>query len=139
MTSTPAATLATGAALQVSISRGDAVVTQVTPTDRIVRLGRSAQSDIVLNDLAVSRRHAALTWEAGRPVLADEGSRNGIWRDGRRERRIVLEAGATAVLGPFSLTAEPVPVKTARTRSAESTVVVAQKGARSQPPGRDGR
>ena len=42
-------------------------------------IGRAATADIVLDDLHVSRRHAAIRLAGGRVSLADMGSTNGTW------------------------------------------------------------
>jgi pSer/pThr/pTyr-binding forkhead associated (FHA) protein len=47
------------------------------PGSRVI--GRAATADIVLDDLHVSRRHAAVRLAAGRVSLADMGSTNGTW------------------------------------------------------------
>lgn len=49
-----------------------------------VTLGRSEGNDVVIRDGSVSRRHARLAWEEGRPRLRDLGSRNGIRVNGHR-------------------------------------------------------
>jgi hypothetical protein len=47
-----------------------------------VRIGRTTENDIVLDDETISRRHATLSRDdAGQWVLVDEGSRNGTFKD----------------------------------------------------------
>ena len=53
-------------------------------TDGLVTLGRSRDSDCVLADPSVSRRHAELRREGGRWLLRDLGSRNGTRVNGVR-------------------------------------------------------
>jgi hypothetical protein len=52
----------------------------------MVELGRAPELDFVLDDPAISRRHARLTWRGGQVWLEDLGSRNGSFRNGRRIR-----------------------------------------------------
>lgn len=47
-------------------------------------LGRAPDVDVVLDDPAISRRHARLSWKDGAPWIEDLGSRHGTFRNGRR-------------------------------------------------------
>ena len=47
-------------------------------------VGRDASADIVINDLALSRRHFVIVCEGGTYLLKDLNSQNGTWVDGRR-------------------------------------------------------
>jgi ABC transport system ATP-binding/permease protein len=63
-------------------------------------IGRAPESDIRIDDDKVSRRHALVralpaSWE-----LADGGSLNGIWLDGRQVHRLTIPpAGVTVLFG----------------------------------------
>ncbi|MDZ4278202.1 MAG: winged helix-turn-helix domain-containing protein [Dehalococcoidia bacterium] len=45
-------------------------------------LGRAAESDLVLTNPGVSRRHARLTWDGESFLVEDLGSKNGTWLNG---------------------------------------------------------
>ncbi|HEX6817021.1 MAG TPA: FHA domain-containing protein, partial [Ktedonobacterales bacterium] len=63
-------------------------------------LGRSRDSDLFLEDLAVSRHHAALVRDTtGRFVLYDENSKNGTFVNGQSVTERVLEDGDSIRLG----------------------------------------
>jgi pSer/pThr/pTyr-binding forkhead associated (FHA) protein len=49
-----------------------------------LRIGRSADNDIVLDDLIVSRHHAELRRSGSGYEIADLGSHNGTFRNGER-------------------------------------------------------
>jgi hypothetical protein len=69
-----------------------------------VTLGRSRQSDVVLNDPNVSRNHAEIRPRGGSWVLTDLGSTNGSRINGRRiEGSEVIRAGDEIELGSTSL------------------------------------
>jgi pSer/pThr/pTyr-binding forkhead associated (FHA) protein len=68
-------------------------------------LGRDASCDVVLEDPAVSRRHASLVWQDGVWWVQDLGSGNGILIDGARVQQAILTDGARLQIGPFVWTA----------------------------------
>jgi len=57
------------------------------------RVGRGADQDLVLADIAVSRRHFTLHAEGGRFRLRDLGSGNGTLVNGQRHDTIILNDG----------------------------------------------
>ena len=61
-------------------------------TERLM-IGRAPESDIVLDDGRVSRRHAELTWRGGTWVIHDIGSKNGTVLNGRAVERAQLRPG----------------------------------------------
>ncbi len=50
-----------------------------------VRIGRAVDNDVVLTDIAVSRKHLALGWDGGAWVVHDNGSGNGTLINDRLE------------------------------------------------------
>ncbi|MFE5394700.1 FHA domain-containing protein [Streptomyces sp. NPDC056568] len=77
-----------------------------------VRLGRSAEADVALDDPDVSRMHCAVTVAAdGRVSVADLGSTNGTTLDGTRvgDRPVRFAPGALLRVGESALRLVPVP------------------------------
>ncbi|MCZ4118782.1 FtsK/SpoIIIE domain-containing protein [Streptomyces sp. H39-S7] len=77
-----------------------------------VRVGRSAEADVPLDDPDVSRLHCAVTVAAdGRVTVADLGSTNGTTVDDRPvgERPVALPPGALLRIGESTLHVEPGP------------------------------
>ena len=58
-----------------------------------MRVGRSEESDIALNDPSVSRSHAVIDTEGDAPTVRDLGSTNGTFVNGRRVQREALRDG----------------------------------------------
>ncbi len=58
-----------------------------TPGPRVIRIGRAADNDVVLDSPAVSANHARIVKQGGRTILEDLGSTNGT-AVGRPENRI---------------------------------------------------
>jgi len=124
------------------IFRGEVLHTEVELTGQTVRIGRSPQNDIVLEDPSkgVSRNHAEIRFEGGRCVLTDVQSENGIWVSGSRVPSVVLGPDVVASVGPFRLKLEapatetPVPPPDAQTQ-----VVPRLEHTAGPPPAKDAR
>ncbi len=72
------------------------------PGDTVI--GRSDECQIVVNENLVSRRHALVTFEAGRPHVEDLGSSNGTYLNQARLRsRTPLVPGDRLFIGTFEL------------------------------------
>ncbi|MCH9650088.1 MAG: FHA domain-containing protein [Deltaproteobacteria bacterium] len=69
-------------------------------------IGRDAGCDLLLDNLAVSRRHAQLLWERGQLVIHDLGSANGISVNGHPVSRCEVSVGDRLELGKFEITLE---------------------------------
>ena len=66
---------------------------------RPVTLGRSGESELVIAERTLSRRHAKL-WCVGTQVhVEDCGSRNGVWLRGQRVQHAALKPGEWLALG----------------------------------------
>ncbi|MFK0117142.1 FHA domain-containing protein [Streptomyces sp. NPDC090994] len=86
-----------------------------------IRIGRSADADVALDDPDVSRTHCAVTVAAdGRVAVADLGSTNGTTLDGTRvgDRAVRFPAGALLRIGESALRLAPAPVAAARVETA---------------------
>jgi hypothetical protein len=77
-----------------------------------VVVGRSSDCDVVLDDVAVSSRHARLRWDGDRIAIEDLGSANGTFVDGRMIHDATIRPGDEVVLGSV-----PLPWSDARMRS----------------------
>jgi FHA domain len=71
---------------------------------RPIRLGRSADNDVVISDKSVSRHHATISVEDGRCTIRDLGSQNGTFISGRRITASEVRNGERVRLGDFELT-----------------------------------
>lgn len=90
----------------------------------IIRIGRSKNNDVVINNMTVSREHAVLEVVDGRITLRDAGSRGGTYVviDGKPEKtsyKIVSETDQFQ-LGSEILTVKSV-IEQASKKSREAT------------------
>jgi pSer/pThr/pTyr-binding forkhead associated (FHA) protein len=65
--------------------------------------GRNVEAVLFLDDITVSRHHAAFVCESGRLWLEDLGSTNGTYLNGKRAERAELSAGDEVIIGRFHL------------------------------------
>ena len=61
-------------------------------------IGRAPESDVLIDDDRVSRRHAVVRYGPEGWELRDGGSLNGIWLAGRQVQRIPVPPGGVTVL-----------------------------------------
>jgi DNA-binding NtrC family response regulator/pSer/pThr/pTyr-binding forkhead associated (FHA) protein len=75
-------------------------------------IGSAAENDVVLDDAAVSRRHALVHRDeaSGEVWITDRGSRNGLLLDGRRVERHKLRVGEAVQLGHAFVQVEDMPL-----------------------------
>ena len=69
----------------------------------LTRLGRHPDSEIMLDDITVSRRHVAIEHSPEGYVVSDEGSLNGTYINQERVERAVLHHGDELQIGKFRL------------------------------------
>jgi pSer/pThr/pTyr-binding forkhead associated (FHA) protein len=69
----------------------------------ITRLGRHPDSEISLDDITVSRRHAEVQRTAEGYMVADSGSLNGTYVNQERVERAALRHGDELQIGKFRL------------------------------------
>ncbi len=69
------------------------------PPGRELLIGRRADADVHVHDDGVSRKHATLSAERGSARLADLGSANGTFVEGKRVGEAILQDGARFQLG----------------------------------------
>lgn len=70
---------------------------------QVTTLGRHPESDIVLDDITVSRRHSEVRLVDGRYVVSDVGSLNGTYVNQTRVDSAVLGQGDELQVGKFRL------------------------------------
>lgn len=70
---------------------------------RVTRLGRHPDSEISLDDITVSRRHAEIERTADGYVVRDAGSLNGTYVNQQRVDSAVLQQGDELQVGKFRL------------------------------------
>jgi pSer/pThr/pTyr-binding forkhead associated (FHA) protein len=90
---------------------------------RPVRIGRSPDNDLVVDNLAVSNDHARVYFESGRLVVEDRGSLNGTFVNDLRVERATLHDGDSIWIGKHHIKVDatgdaPIPYDAGRKASA---------------------
>ena len=95
----------------------------VLPVCERASIGRSRHSDCILGDPTVSRSHASLRHADGRWWLADLGSLNGTWLNGRRVvEEVEVHAGDEVAFGDAAFClAPPAPQRERRVMHTRTT------------------
>jgi pSer/pThr/pTyr-binding forkhead associated (FHA) protein/tetratricopeptide (TPR) repeat protein len=81
----------------------DLAGTEFAIDDDSVVLGRTDDSDIVIDHRSISRQHARISFENGSWMLADAGSSNGIKVNGEEYKQTALRKGDIIELGHVKL------------------------------------
>ncbi len=98
----PVGELAHGIGVLIVRAGGDAGERFALDAD-LTRLGRHPDSEIVLDDITVSRRHAEVHRTAEGYAVADSGSLNGTYVNQERVERATLRHGDEVQVGKFRL------------------------------------
>jgi pSer/pThr/pTyr-binding forkhead associated (FHA) protein len=78
--------------------------------DPLTRLGRHPDSEIILDDITVSRRHAEVERTGNQWVVRDSGSLNGTYVNQQRVDQVALRQGDELQVGKFRMVFfEPAP------------------------------
>jgi pSer/pThr/pTyr-binding forkhead associated (FHA) protein len=94
--------LPTGVAVLI-VRSGPQAGDRVALEGDVTRLGRHPDSEIMLDDITVSRRHASIDRTAEGYVVSDAGSLNGTYVNQQRIDRAVLHHGDELQVGKFRL------------------------------------
>ena len=86
------------------VTQGPAAGSRYELIEARVTVGRHPESDIFLDDITVSRRHAEVYREGLVPQVKDMGSLNGTYLNGRRVEEAGLKDGDELQIGRFKLT-----------------------------------
>ena len=85
------------------VKRGPNVGSRFALERDVVRAGRHPESDIFLDDVTVSRRHAEIVRRESQYVVRDAGSLNGTYLNRERVDEAPLHDGDELQIGTFKL------------------------------------
>ena len=85
------------------VKRGPNAGSRFALEDDVVHVGRHPDSDIFLDDITVSRRHAEFVRQGSGVVVRDVGSLNGTYVNRERIEEVPLNNGDEVQIGKFKL------------------------------------
>src|SRR5712691_10687905 len=85
------------------VRRGPNAGSRFLLDSEVTEVGRRPDSDIFLDDVTVSRRHAEFHRQSGRFAVRDVGSLNGTYVNRRRIEEAALNGGDEVQIGRFRL------------------------------------
>jgi pSer/pThr/pTyr-binding forkhead associated (FHA) protein len=85
------------------VTRGQNIGARYLLGEDVVRAGRHPESDIFLDDITVSRRHAEISPAGGGYAVRDVGSLNGTYVNRERIDEVHLAPGDEVQIGKFKL------------------------------------
>jgi len=84
---------------KVILKYNDKVIKEIQLTDVVVTIGRKADNDLVVDNLAVSSHHARIAKLDDGFVIQDTGSTNGIFLNGEKVAQHALKYGDQIMIG----------------------------------------
>lgn len=100
------------------VQRGPNAGARFLLDDARITAGRHPRSDIFLDDVTVSRKHAEFLYDDGAFTVRDVGSLNGTYVNRQRIDQAVLRTGDEVQIGKYRLTFHPSPHRQERAGSA---------------------
>ncbi|MBQ3301972.1 MAG: FHA domain-containing protein [Eggerthellaceae bacterium] len=88
---------------ELRVVRGPQTGIAIALKEGRLSIGRDPQSDIFLNDMTVSRRHAAIETDWKGCVIYDTNSYNGVWVNDKMVEACLLKSGDVIQIGAFCL------------------------------------
>ena len=90
--------------MKLVIAAGPQAGTRIELTNDVTTVGRHEASDLLLDDVSVSRHHGVFTRTAsGRITLRDLNSLNGTYVNGKRVEETPLRSADEVQIGKFKL------------------------------------
>jgi eukaryotic-like serine/threonine-protein kinase len=107
---------------KVILKYNDKVIKEIQLADVVVTIGRKADNDLVIDNLAVSSHHARIAKLDDGFVIQDTGSTNGIFLNGEKVAQHALQYGDQIMIGKhFVVFQDDMPVAAAPPPAAEGS------------------
>jgi pSer/pThr/pTyr-binding forkhead associated (FHA) protein len=97
--------------LKIILKFNDKLLKTIETGKQELSIGRNPGSDIVIDNLGVSDRHARILEQDGRCTIEDLDSTNGTFVDGKQIANAVLEQNSEIIIGKHSLIIEEIRAK----------------------------
>ena len=88
---------------EIIVKFEDKVIEKVVTEKKMITIGRTADNDIVLDNLGVSRKHAQIEFGPDSAVIIDNESLNGTFVNSRKVTEEILNEDDQITIGKFNL------------------------------------
>jgi pSer/pThr/pTyr-binding forkhead associated (FHA) protein len=88
---------------EILVKYEDKVIERVVTEKKRISIGRTADNDIVLDNKAVSRKHALIEFDDNSALVIDNESLNGVFVNNRKVTEEVLKDNDQVTIGKFDL------------------------------------
>lgn len=88
---------------EIVVRYEDKVIERVVTQKKMISIGRTPDNDIVLENKAVSRKHALIEFDENSALIMDNESLNGVFVNSRKVTEEVLKDNDQITIGKFNL------------------------------------
>jgi len=109
---------------EIVVKYEDKVIERVVSQKKRISIGRTPDNDIVLENKAVSRKHALIEFDEDSALIIDNESLNGVFVNSRKITEEVLKDNDQITIGKFNLIYHRDAPKEARFADLDGTMVL---------------
>jgi pSer/pThr/pTyr-binding forkhead associated (FHA) protein len=112
---------------EIVVKYQDKVIEKVVTEKKRITIGRTADNDIVLDNLGVSRKHAQIEFSPDSAVIMDNESLNGTFVNNRKVTEEILKEDDQITIGKYNLVYRKEPEKAQKLTDMDGTMVLRTK------------
>jgi pSer/pThr/pTyr-binding forkhead associated (FHA) protein len=112
---------------EIIVKFEDKVIERVVTEKKRITIGRTADNDIVLDNLGVSRKHAEIEFNPDSAVVMDNESLNGTFVNSRKITEEILKDNDQITIGKFNLIYHQEAEKAPKLTDLDGTMVLRTK------------
>lgn len=112
---------------EIIVKYDDKVIERVVSQKKRITIGRTADNDIVLDNLGVSRRHAQIEFNPDSAVIIDNESLNGTFVNSRKITEEILKDNDHITIGKYNLVYHKEEQKSPKLTDLDGTMVLRTK------------
>ncbi len=109
---------------EIVVKYEDKVIERVVTQKKIISIGRTPGNDIVLDNKAVSRKHALIEFNENSALIMDNDSMNGTFVNSRKITEEVLKDNDQITIGKFDMIYHPDTPKETQLAYLDGTMVL---------------
>jgi pSer/pThr/pTyr-binding forkhead associated (FHA) protein len=112
---------------EIIVKYEDRVIERIVTEKKRISIGRTADNDIVLDNLGVSRRHAQMEFNPDSAVIIDNESLNGTFVNSRKVTEEILKDDDQITIGKFNLIYHKNAERSSKLTDMDGTMVLRTK------------